>query len=240
MSEAIAPTNGHAGGETEPKRRKLCQVNTEEQLKLVQESARDPTKQELAKIAPECAKNIKTVLFTEEQLQQRVRELSAEISKDFAGEEVIIVGLLTGAFMAMADVSRHLTIPNSVDFIAASSYGNGTESSGTIKLKKDLTADPKGKNIVIVEDLIDTGTTLAWIKSYFLMKEPKCVKICTILDKPARRKADIKVDYVGFKCPDEFVVGYGMDFAEAYRTLPFVGVLKEEAYKTPASVKAGA
>lgn len=187
----------------------------------------------LSKLPSEYAKNIKTVLFTEEQLQQRNKELAAQISADFAGEEIIVVGLLTGAFMAVPDVARHLTVPNSVDFIVASSYGNSTTTSGNVKLKKDLSHDPTGKNIVIIEDLIDTGTTLAFIKKYFLAKNPKCVKICCILDKSARRAADVEVDYVGFPCPDEFVVGYGMDFAEAYRTLPFVGVLKEEAYMRP-------
>eukprot|EP00747_Dinoflagellata_sp_TGD_P162560 gnl/TRDRNA2_/TRDRNA2_180278_c0_seq1.p1 gnl/TRDRNA2_/TRDRNA2_180278_c0~~gnl/TRDRNA2_/TRDRNA2_180278_c0_seq1.p1 ORF type:complete len:230 (-),score=59.93 gnl/TRDRNA2_/TRDRNA2_180278_c0_seq1:96-785(-) len=202
----------------------------------VTHSGWEPRPDELAKTSPQYAKNIKTVLFTEEQLQKRIRELAAEISQDFNGEPVVVVGLLTGAFMAVADVARHLTLPNTVDFVAASSYGSGTSSSGTVKLKKDLSHDPQGKNIVIVEDLIDTGTTLAWIKNFFLTKKPKCVKVCCILDKPARRNADITVDYVGFECPDEFVVGYGMDFAEDYRTLPFVGVLKEEAYK-PGLVK---
>lgn len=193
-------------------------------------AARDPTAEELAKIAPEYAKNIGSVLFTEAQLHARTRELAAEISHDFEGEHVIVVGLLSGAFMALADVARHLTVRNSVDTIAVGSYGAGTSSSGTVTMKKDLTHDPKGKNIVIVEDLIDTGNTLAWIQNYFLTKEPKCVKICCILDKQARRTADVKVDYVGFDCPDEFVVGYGMDFAEEYRTMPFVGVLRPEAY----------
>jgi len=193
---------------------------------------RDPTGDELAKVAPEYARNIGSVLFTEAQLQARVKELAAEISRDFAGEHVIVVGLLSGAFMALADVARHLTVRATVDTIAVGSYGCGTSSSGIVTMKKDLSQDPKGKNILIVEDLIDTGGTLAWIQKYFLAKEPKCVKICCILDKKVRRTADVEVDYVGFDCPDEFVVGYGMDFAEEYRTMPFVGVLREEAYSS--------
>ena len=119
--------------------------------------------------------------------------------------------------------------------MVASSYGHGTTSSGVIKLKKDLGIDPSGEHIVIVEDLIDTGNTLAWIKNYLLSKNPKSVRICCILDKKCRRTSDIEIDYVGFDCPDEFVIGYGMDFAENYRTLPFVGVLKPECYAPEAS-----
>lgn len=172
------------------------------------------------------------MLFSSDQLQTRVKELAARISKDYAGESIIVVGLLKGAFMAVADVARHLTVPNEIDFMVASSYGHGsTTTSGVIKLKKDLGVDPSNRHILIVEDLIDTGTTLAWIKKYLLGKKPKSVKICCILDKYERRTANVKVDYVGYACPDEFVVGYGMDFSGHFRTLPFVGVLKPSAYK---------
>lgn len=194
--------------------------------------ARPPTQEELASIAPDFARNIKAVLVGEEELQRRVRELAAEISRDLVGEEVIVVGLLNGAFMALADIARRLTVPTRIDTIALGTYGDGTESSGVVRVTKDLGNDIAGKHVIIVEDLIDTGVTLQWIQNYLATKDPKSVKLCCILDKPARRGTGVKVDYVGFTCPDEFVVGYGMDFAQGYRSLPFVGVLREEAYKT--------
>eukprot|EP00657_Telonema_sp_P-1_P006013 TRINITY_DN23936_c0_g1_i2.p1 TRINITY_DN23936_c0_g1~~TRINITY_DN23936_c0_g1_i2.p1 ORF type:complete len:138 (+),score=21.39 TRINITY_DN23936_c0_g1_i2:245-658(+) len=132
--------------------------------------------------------------------------------------------------MVLADIARHLTVPNMVDFIAVSSYGSGTESSGSVKLKKDLAIDPSGKHIVIVEDLIDTGGTLAWIKTFLSTKNPASVKLCVLLAKTERRSEAVALDYLGFDCPDGFVVGYGMDFAEHYRTLPFVALMKPEAY----------
>ena len=184
--------------------------------------------------APSYADKILRVLFSRSELENRIRELSKTISKDYEGESVLVVGLLKGAFIAVADVARNLTVPNQIDFMVASSYGHGTETSGVIKLKKDLDVDPSGKNILIVEDLIDTGTTLEWIKKYLLTKDPKSVRICCILDKKARRTSTVKIDYVGFDCPDEFVVGYGMDFAGDFRTLPFVGVLKPSAYSSSA------
>jgi hypoxanthine phosphoribosyltransferase len=193
-----------------------------------------PTKEQLKLCAPSYANKILKVLFSREQLENRISELAKTISNDLKGESVLVVGLLKGAFIAVADVARHLTVPNKIDFMVASSYGHGTETTGVIKLKKDLDVDPSGKHILIVEDLIDTGTTLEWIKKYLLTKEPKSVRICCILDKKARRTSSVKVDYVGFECPDEFVVGYGMDFAGDFRTLPFVGVLKPSAYKSTA------
>lgn len=182
------------------------------------------------RVPPSQAMNIGKVLFTEQQIQQRVRELAEEISRDYVGKDVLIVGLLKGAFLVVADLARNLTIENQVDFMVCSSYGAGTTSSGSIKLKKDIGIDPKGRNVIVVEDLIDTGTTLAWLKQHLLSKDVASLKICCLLDKTARRTSDVQVDYVGWECPDEFVVGYGMDFAEQYRTLPFVGVLKPEAY----------
>jgi hypoxanthine phosphoribosyltransferase len=183
---------------------------------------------------PECYVNkIDHVLFSEEQLQTRIKELAAEISASYTdkNETILVVGLLKGAFLAVADVAKRLTVPNKIDFLVASSYGGtATTSSGTVRLKKDLDIDPANKHILIVEDLIDTGNTLAWVKSYLLTKNCKSVKICCILDKTERREVDLPIDYVGFECPDEFVVGYGMDFDEEFRTLPFVGVLKPECY----------
>jgi hypoxanthine phosphoribosyltransferase len=174
--------------------------------------------------------NIEKVLFTESQIQQRVRCLAQQISQDFAGKELIVCGLLKGAFLFVADLSRYLTVRNKIDFIVASSYGDGTTSSGSVKLKKDIDIDPKGRHVIIVEDLIDTGTTLAWVKQHFISKEVASLKICCLLNKVERRVCNVPVDYCGWECPDEFVVGYGMDYAEDYRTLPFVGVLKRDAY----------
>eukprot|EP00656_Telonema_subtile_P029858 TRINITY_DN32920_c0_g2_i2.p1 TRINITY_DN32920_c0_g2~~TRINITY_DN32920_c0_g2_i2.p1 ORF type:complete len:187 (+),score=51.30 TRINITY_DN32920_c0_g2_i2:88-648(+) len=173
---------------------------------------------------------IESVLFTPEEIQTRCRELAAEISRDHEGQEVIVVGLLKGAFLVLADVARHLTVPNMVDFIAVSSYGSGKESSGSVKLKKDLSIDPAGKHIIIIEDLIDTGGTLKWIQNFLSTKNPASVKLCCLLAKTERRSESVQLDYLGYDCPDGFVVGYGMDFAEHYRTLPFVGLLKPEAY----------
>ena len=193
-----------------------------------------PLSQTESQSVPEAyASKIERVLFTEAELQAKVKELAAQISKDHDdGDGIMVVGLLKGAFLAVADVARHLTIPNVVDFMVASSYGGkSTTSSGTVRLKKDLDIDPAGKSIVIVEDLIDTGNTLQWVKNYLYTKGVKSIKICCILDKKSRREAAVNIDYVGFECPDEFVVGYGMDFDEEYRTLPFVGVLKPEAYR---------
>eukprot|EP00942_MAST-04A_sp_MAST-4A-sp1_P001597 g1597.t1 len=160
------------------------------------------------------------ILFTEEMIEKRITEMAAQISKDYEGEEILIVGLLKGAILFVADLVRKLTVPSSINFIIASSYGHGV----------NIDVDPKGKHVLIVEDLIDTGNTLAWVKKHFESKEVASFKLCCLLDKKARRTANVDVDYVGFDCPDEFVVGYGMDFAEHYRTLPFVGVLKPEAY----------
>ena len=175
-------------------------------------------------------RNIQKVLFTEKQIQERVQVLATQISQDYAGKNIIVCGLLKGAFLLVADLSRRLTVRNQVDFIVASSYGTETTSSGTVKLKKDIGIDPAGRHIVIVEDLIDTGTTLAWVKRHLESKGVASLRICCLLNKTARRTRDIAIDYCGWECPDEFVVGYGMDFAEDYRTLPFVGILKPEAY----------
>jgi hypoxanthine phosphoribosyltransferase len=182
----------------------------------------------LNRIYPGWASTIKQILFPESVIQSKVKELAELISKDYAGKNVLCVGLLTGAFIFLSDLLRHLTIPYQVDFMVVSSYGHGTTSSGSVKLKKDLSIDPKGRDILIIEDLIDTGNTLKWIREHLKTKHPNSVKMVCLLDKKARRTVEVEVEYVGLECPDEFVVGYGMDYADDYRCLPFVGVLKDK------------
>ena len=181
-------------------------------------------------IPPQWAKSLKTILFTEQKIEARLKEMAAKISFDYRGKEIIAVGLLTGCILFQTNLLKYLTIPYTLDFIAVSSYGSGTTSSGNVKLKKDLSSDPSGKHILITEDLIDTGRTLKFIREYFASKKCASTRIACLLSKKARREKQVTVDYVGFDCPDEFVVGYGMDFAGHYRCLPFVGVLKPEAY----------
>ena len=166
-----------------------------------------------------------TVLLTQEQIWNRAKEIGAQISEDFAGEEVILVGTLKGAVMWMADLMKTITLDAKIDFISASSYGSGTVSSGNVKIKKDIELDLEGKNVLIIEDIIDTGNTLCYLKKYFEEKKAKCVKICTLLDKPSRRVADVKGDYIGFSIDDLFVIGYGLDFDQKYRNLPYISYL---------------
>lgn len=166
------------------------------------------------------------VLLTQEQIWQRAQELGAEISRDYAGEEVILIGTLKGAVMFMADIMKCVTLDTQIDFIAASSYGSGTVSSGNVKIKKDIELDISGKNVIIIEDIIDTGNTLKYLKDYFLSKGVKSLKICTLLDKPSRRIADVAGDYIGFTVEDLFVIGYGLDFDQKYRNLPYISYLE--------------
>ncbi len=168
--------------------------------------------------------NIK-VLVEEKDLQKRVSEIAAQISKDFEGESVLLVCILKGSIFFTADLARYITIPVMLDFMSVSSYGNGTESVGEIRLKHDLDEGIMGKNVVIVEDIIDSGNTLHFLLKLLSERRPKALKICTLLDKPSRRKVDIKVDYTGFEIEDNFVVGYGMDYAQEYRALPYIGML---------------
>ena len=175
--------------------------------------------------------DIKTVLVSEEQLKAKVAQLGAQISKDYKGKNLVLVSILKGSVVFMADLMRAVTIPCSIDFMVVSSYGgSNTTSSGLVKIIKDLDGDLSGKDVLIVEDILDTGITLSNLVPMLKMRNPSSVKICTILDKPTRRKADIQPDYEGFRVPDEFVVGYGLDYDEKYRNLPYVGVLKPEVY----------
>jgi len=191
------------------------------------------TEDALRGIPKEYAENIDRVLFSAAKIKAGVQKLGARISEDYAGKEILCVGLLTGAYTFVSDILRELTVPNMVDFMVLSSYGCGTTSQGSVKVKKDMSIDPRGKHVVIIEDLIDTGGTLKWVRKHLAGKDAASVKICCLFDKKARRTADVEVDYVGYECPDEFIVGYGMDFANHYRSLPFVGVLKPEAYEKP-------
>ena len=176
-------------------------------------------------------KDIKKILYTEEQLQEVCKKLAARIDADYAGEEIVFVGLLKGSVQFMADLLKNIESKCKVDFMCVSSYGGGTKSSGRVNIIKDLSEPIDDKNVVIIEDIVDSGHTLGFITKYFSAKNAKSVRICTLLDKPHRREVEISVDYVGFSnVPDEFVVGYGLDYKEYYRNLPYIGVLKPEIY----------
>lgn len=175
--------------------------------------------------------DIDHVLVSEEQLKAKVAELGEQISRDYEGHNLLLVSILKGSVVFMADLMRAIRIPCAIDFMVVSSYGGAnTSTTGLVKIVKDLDQDLTGKDVLIVEDILDTGVTLSHLVPMLQMRNPKSVKICTILDKPTRRKADIRPDYEGFQVPDEFVVGYGLDFDETYRNLPYVGVLKPEVY----------
>ncbi len=175
--------------------------------------------------------DIDHILVSEEQLQAKVAELGARISADYEGRDLLLVSILKGAVVFMADLMRAVTIPCGIDFMVVSSYGGAnTSSTGLVKIIKDLDQDLSGKDVLIVEDILDTGITLSHLMPMLQMRRPRSLRLCTILSKPSRRKADIEPDYCGFEVPDEFVVGYGLDYDEKYRNLPYVGVLKPEVY----------
>lgn len=175
--------------------------------------------------------NIAKVLLTKEQLNARIAEMGAEISRDYAGKNLLVLSILKGAVLFMADLIREIKIPLSYDFMAVSSYGESTQSSGVVRILKDLERSVEDVHILICEDIVDTGLTLKYLKENLSGRNPLSVKIITLLDKPARRKVEVTPDYKGFEIPDEFVVGYGLDYNEQYRNLPYVGILKPEAYK---------
>lgn len=174
--------------------------------------------------------DVKEVLISKEAIAEKVNEIAAQITADFKGKPLLVIGVLKGANVFVADLIRKIEIPMILDFMAISSYGTATESSGAVKILKDLDEDIKGMHVLVVEDIIDTGLTLSYLSANLESRGALSISICTLLDKPERRKASIEVQYKGFDIPDEFVVGYGIDFAEKYRNLPFVGVLKPEAY----------
>ena len=170
------------------------------------------------------------VLLSEEEVDKRIREIAGEINRDYAGRAVHLICILKGGVFFTCELAKRLTVPVSLDFMSVSSYGSGTESSGVVRIVKDLDQPLIGKDVLIVEDILDTGITLSNLLPMLRLRNPSSVKLCTILSKPSRRKADIEPDYLGFEVPDEFVVGYGLDFDEKYRNLPYVGVLKPEIY----------
>ena len=174
--------------------------------------------------------DVSEILLTKEQLERRVSEIGAEITHDFAGREPLFVGVLKGCFVFMADLMRHVDLPCSVDFMAVSSYGNDTKTTGAVKINKDLNQDIEGKDIILVEDILDSGVTLHYLTEYLSVRRPATITIATLMDKPSRRKAPVYARYAGFEIPDAFVVGYGLDYDERYRNLPYIGVLKESVY----------
>lgn len=173
---------------------------------------------------------IKHVLVTEEEIASKVKELGKQISEDYEDKDLILVGILKGAVIFMSDLARKISIPVTLDFMAVTSYGKSSTSTGEVRIIKDLDFSVENKDILIVEDIIDSGYTLAYLTDNLRKRGARSVKVCTLLDKPERRKVDVKVDYLGFDIPDEFVVGYGLDYAEMGRNLPFVAALKEEVY----------
>ena len=179
--------------------------------------------------------DVAEVLVSEDQIQAKVRELGARISADYAGRELTLVSVLKGSLPFMADLMRSITVPVRIDLMEVSSYGGtSTESSGLVRILKDLSASIADEHVLLVEDIIDTGLTLNYLVRYLRGKSPASLRICTLLDKPARRLVEIPVDYTGFTIDDRFVVGYGLDFGEFYRNLRYVGVLRPEVYSTPA------
>lgn len=174
--------------------------------------------------------DIKKVLFSEEDMQKAVSELGAKISEDYKGKKLLLVSVLKGSVVFMTDLMRAITIPCRIDFMAVSSYGSGTKSSGNVRLLKDLSIDITGYDVLIVEDILDSGKTLSYLIDLLNTRNPNSIKICTLFDKPDRREVNISPDYFGFISPNEFIVGYGLDYDEIYRNLPYVGVLKEEIW----------
>jgi len=176
-------------------------------------------------------KDMSQILFDQETIEQRVSQLAVDISKDYEHKHPIIIGILKGSFMFLSELVKRLTIPVQIDFMAISSYGAGTTSSGSIKIRKEIDAEIKDRDIIIIEDIVDTGISMNSLVKHLKMKKPATVKICTLLNKPAARKIEVKIDYKGFDVEDKFIVGYGLDYAENYRQLPYIAILKEEIYR---------
>lgn len=166
------------------------------------------------------------VMISEQEIAQRISEMAAQINQDYQqSSSLILIGLLRGSFIFMADLCRKISVPHSVDFMTASSYGDGTSSTRDVKIIKDLDEEIRGKDVLIVEDIIDSGHTLSKVRELFLLREPKSLQICTLIEKPSRKEVDVPVKYIGFSIPDKFIVGYGLDYAQQYRHLPFIGLV---------------
>ncbi|HWR07485.1 hypoxanthine phosphoribosyltransferase [Sporomusa sp.] len=174
--------------------------------------------------------DVEKILFSEEELAARIKEMGEAITADYAGKEILMIGILRGAVIFMADLARAINQTVAIDFMAVSSYGAATSSSGVVRILKDLDEDVENKHVLIVEDIIDSGLTLNYLMENLWSRKPASIKICTLLNKPERRKVEVPIAYNGFTIPDYFVIGYGLDYAEKYRNLPFIGVLKPEAY----------
>jgi len=175
--------------------------------------------------------DILEVLYDEEQIRTKVKELGEKLSEDFGGRNPLVICVLKGAFIFMADLVKEITVPLEIDFMAVSSYGQSTKSSGVVKIIKDLDVSVEGRDVLIVEDIIDSGLTLSYLIDVLERRNAKSVTVVTLFDKPGRRTVDLEADYKGFTLPDEFVVGYGLDYAEKYRNLPYIGILKPEVYE---------
>lgn len=170
------------------------------------------------------------VMISEEEIAQKIKELGKQLTKDYEGSDLMVVGILKGCMLFLSDLVREIKLPLTMDFMVVSSYGSATKSSGVVRIIKDLERDIENKDILIVEDIVDTGLTLSYLIENLKSRNPKSVKVCSLLDKPDRRKVDVNIEYTGFVIPDEFVIGYGLDYAEVYRNLPYVCVLKPEVY----------
>ncbi len=181
-------------------------------------------------IHTEMDQDILKVLITEEELRECVKKLGEQISRDYQGKNLLMVSVLKGSVVFMSDLMRSITIPALIDFMSVSSYGSGVKTSGVVKIIKDLDQQLEGKGLLIVEDILDSGMTLSYLSQLLRARNPRSIRIATLLDKPERRTADIQADYYGFRVPDAFVVGYGLDYSEKYRNLPYIGVLKPEVY----------
>jgi hypoxanthine phosphoribosyltransferase len=176
--------------------------------------------------------DVKEVLITSEEIEEKVREIGARITEDYRGEKLLLIGILRGAVVVMSDLMRNIDLPCELDFMDISSYGTGTSSSGVVRILKDLEEDITDRHVLIVEDIIDTGLTLSYLMRSLLARKPASLEICALLSKPSRRRAELDVKYLGFDVPDEFVVGYGLDYAGAYRNLPDICILKPEVFSS--------
>ena len=175
--------------------------------------------------------DVQEILLSEEKIDLKIRELGKLISEEYAGKDLLVIGVLKGSVIFVSDLVRNISIPCEIDFMSVSSYGASSESSGVVRILKDLDQDIEGKNVIIAEDIIDSGITLDYLVDFLKARKPKSIEIVTLLSKPARRKVELPVKYIGFEVPDEFLVGYGLDYANRYRNLPFVGILKREVYE---------